>query len=80
MLSPPSKPTLLSVQNPRESTYKENDREGRVSHWGTERETEAVTKEEKEELGWGWGIGTVCEKKKKEKKKSGNERTEQRQL
>lgn len=55
----------------RESTYKENDREGRVSHWGAARETEALTKEKKE----GLGVVTVCELKKK-KKKSGNHRSE----
>lgn len=41
---------LLKIH--RESTYKENDREGRVSHWGTEKDTEAVTRE-------GMGVVTV---------------------
>lgn len=58
VLSPPSKPTPLSVQIHREPTYKESDREGRVSHWGTEREIEAVTKDGRR------GMVTVCESKK----------------
>lgn len=57
----PQKLSLLSVQKiHRESTYKENDGEGRVSHWGTARETEAPKKRKE-----GLGVVIVWIKKKK---------------
>lgn len=53
--SPQSRPHCLHKIH-RGPTYKVTDREGRVSHWGTEREIEAVTKDR--------GLGVVCESKK----------------
>lgn len=60
--SPQSRPHCLYKIH-RESTYKENDREGRVSHWGTEKETEAVTKEADRE---GWQLSVNPKKKERE--------------